>query len=385
MGRFNSHGFLILGALLAAASIAACSDSLLGTETRTYNSTDDGGAGALVVGSPARGEALFRALEVDLVTSCGGGSGACHLSGAFPGNPPAFLKPPDAYKSIKSTQGMVVADVSSSAILVKGSHAGPALPDALKPRIIEWLTAEAQLLETQRPVSPAFAPVIGSDNDLDVSALGTGVRGVHLKFMATLAGSVLSFSNVRLAAPPGQAVHILHLSLARVPADLNQPETTDPVDNFSNLDLVVAPGAETTLPPGAALFTGWKWQAGDKLRVQMSKLEPGVLQEAAVVAMCQNPIAFGTAVVPALQTCLSCHAGGGNAVGAMDLSGLQATPQDFATACVRVMSKVDKNAPGDSLIVKKNDGRLSHSGMKPADNGAALKAAIVSAVQNNVF
>lgn len=378
----RSRSLVACSVCLITAGAFACSESLFGSEGP--GAYDERAEAGVLRGTPAAGEALYRALEPELLARCGGASGACHVTGQYTGNPPPFLKGPDSYRSIKATPGIITADVSASGLIVKGDHAGPRLQEDLKPRVLEWLTAEAQLLDSTRAVSEAHAVVLG-ENDIDVSPLATGVENVHLKFSATMAGTILSLSNVRLVAPPGSAVHVQHLSFARVPADLNQPETTDPVDSFSNLDINVPGGAETVLPPGGVFFTGWAWNAADKMRIQLTKLEPGVITEAAAPATCANPAQFGAGVGPTLQSCLGCHGNNGNVQGALDLAGLQLMPPDYVQVCANVKNKTDKAAPGDSLIVKKNDGRVAHGGGRSANNGATLKAAIEAAAQAGVF
>ena len=76
-------GFAI-GALLVTTAFLACSKD------------SEGGSGT----NPAatEPEPLFRAIEADLKTTCGGVNGGCHIRGS---QAPHWLGDPDAYVSVK--------------------------------------------------------------------------------------------------------------------------------------------------------------------------------------------------------------------------------------------------------------------------------------------
>src|SRR5579883_626921 len=147
-----------LAALLAgSALIAACDDGavtdLNGLPSSGASGVGNGGFGSDNggVGSPgadggteAGGGATparmaFQALLPELTQACGG---ACHVDGK--GNAPAWLGPPDAYKSITTYKGIVVKDVATSTLLSKGRHEGPDLVDPLRSKVQGWLALEAQ-------------------------------------------------------------------------------------------------------------------------------------------------------------------------------------------------------------------------------------------------
>lgn len=339
----------------------------------------EGGGGTPGV-DPA--EALYRGLEKDLVTKCGGPGGGCHVSATSFSTAPKFLATPDSYKSIKGYTGIVVKDVFSSVIITKGVHEGGSIYDdgnvdagsSLGKRVEAWLYQEsAELQAIKRPTTDAFSVTIGADNDVDLSKLATGVMGVHLKFKAQMVGTTLELTNMALTTAAGSGVHLQHPIFFRVPAkkaNPADPDTQDPQDTFSNTDLTVGGGATTPFPVPFAIFSGFDpYATTDKLRIEAYKLEPGILKEAATVAMCTSPALFQSMVAPELTgagssaplNCLNCHNTGGSGNGALNLSGLGNT-KDYPGACVAVMNKIDTATPANSRIIQKLNGTLSHAG-----------------------
>src|SRR5689334_16594518 len=107
---------------------------------------DEEGGGGTTSGGTANAEPLFRALEDDLISSCGGVNGTCHVRGSYQ-KAPTWLGGVDPYETIKKYRGMIPAtrEPGDSIILTQVRHAGPALTDApnnLYRRVADWLTAE---------------------------------------------------------------------------------------------------------------------------------------------------------------------------------------------------------------------------------------------------
>src|SRR5688572_21589547 len=82
------------GALIALAFLACGDDE------------DAGGRGSS--GGSANAEPLFRALEADLIASCGGVNGTCHVRGSYQ-KAPTWLGGEDPYETIKKYRGMIPA------------------------------------------------------------------------------------------------------------------------------------------------------------------------------------------------------------------------------------------------------------------------------------
>ena len=357
-----------------------------GVTTGEGGTAAGGEGGSTAAGDPA--EILYRGLQTQIETTCGGPNGGCHITAMAFATAPKFLAGPDSYKSIKAYPNIVVKDVFSSIIITKGQHEGPSIfdeapdsSDSLSARVTGWLNQES--VELQNIVVPSTDPVavtLNADNDIDLVKLENGVTGVHLKFHATLIGTSLSLTNLSLLTAAGTAVHFQHPIFYQVPATKQNPadpDNQDPQDSFSNTDVTVPGGATTSVPPGTVILSGFTWTATDKLRIEAYKLEPGTIPEAATVASCTNPALFGSMVAPILRggapatplNCTGCHGNNGNGQGALDLSGIQNGGTNFAATCAAVLNKVVKT-PGSeatSMIIQKPAGTISHAGGKVAD------------------
>ncbi|MBX3225722.1 MAG: hypothetical protein KIT84_30905 [Labilithrix sp.] len=379
---WRSSRALALGfALSAAVLAAACDDQAdaLGNRRRPVGSSsggDDGGVGG--PGGPGAVEkSAFEKVEPNLQKNCGK---TCHDTGQFVGAP-AFLAGPDVYASIKAHPGIVTRDVFASSLLTKGPHAGPSLASLpeLEAEVITWLEIEAVAIQSQRlPSTPAFTVVAG-DNVVDLTPAGVGVSNVHLKFKAELLGTSLSLSQIRVSAPAGQDIHILQPKFVRVlgtPLEDGTTDIEDPADSFSNSDQTIPGGQEDPLAPGAVIFSNEKWRpfdlAADKLRVEMTKLEPGKVSVVVGAAECADPGAFGANVVPTLRqtrggggggnTCQGCHGNG--------LAGLSLNDNDNVALCKQVLAKLNKADLANSLMVTKVAPGGNHNGGAVADIAA---------------
>ncbi len=376
--------------MMVVGVAVACDTSSPGTGGSGYGhpTGDDGGGGGTGTGEagaggPGQGEALYRALEPQMIQACGGAGGGCHVSATQFATAPTFLAGPDSYLSVKKFAGIVVPEVFSSVLLTKGQHEGPSLTTdaAFEKKVEAWLYEESlELSQVQLPSTDPFSIKLNADNDIDLAKLEKGVSGVHLKFKAAMVGTALEFTSVRLVAPAGSAVHIKHPLFYRVKA--GALDLQDPSDSFSNSDQTVPGGAETPLAPGLVIFTAWgDWNNADKLRLTAYKLEKGTLVEASAPTTCKNSDNFGAQVAPLLMgngnaaqlTCTAgnCHGSGGDGQGAMDLSALTIDPPDFSQACQIVLKEIDQKTPANSKIIMKPAGALSHVGGK-VDNPQAF-------------
>ncbi len=367
--------------VFAFAALAACSDEETGSTRKRSTGQSSSSGGEVDPNDPTQGgkltpeEAKFRAVEAELQGNCAKG---CHDAGA--GNAPTFLAPPDAYKSIKAQNGIVVRDVYTSTILTKGAHAGPALNQnvELEKKVVEWLEAEAIVIQSQKlPTTPPFTVNAGS-NEVDLSPAATGgLTGVKMKFDAALVGNMLSLSKIALVVPVGPDVHVLHPRFVRVlpqPKEDGSVDVADPADSFSNSDQTIPNGKETALSPGSVLFSSEDWRpfdlAADKLRIEATKLEPGKISVVQPAATCKNVQGFADNVLPGIRgqqtsvgnNCQGCHGQG--------LGGLNLNSNDNGLICQQVLQKLNQGNLAQSLIVTKVTGGMAHNGGTVPDANA---------------
>jgi hypothetical protein len=360
---------------LVLAIVAACGDDPVDSFRR--GNAKPGDPNAAGAGQLTAEEEKFRAVEADLQKNCGK---TCHDTGTYSPTPPAFLAPPDAYKSIKGQPGIVVRDVYTSALLTKGPHAGPAVsgdPEFEK-KVVAWLEAEAIAIQSQQLPSTPPVTVVAGPNDVDLSpACASGLTGVHLEFEAAMLGSMLSLSKITLVAPAGQDVHILQPKFVRV---LPQPKdgsvnVPDPADSFSNSDQTVPGGKETALAPGSVVFSHASWRpfdmAADKIRIEITKLEPGKVSVISAAATCKDVQGFTDKVLPSMRgqggfnlNCSQANCHGQAAIGNMNLGA-----NDNNLMCQQVLGKLNQANIGQSLIVTKPTSQNHGGGQLQNANG----------------
>ncbi len=373
MGIFRSSSLLpLLAAVATGAVMFACSDDAadkLGGRNNPGGSS--GGNGTLPDGgvdpnnpngngsNVPQEEALFRALEPDMQKKCGG---PCHTEATYKPTPPAFLAPPDAYKSIKAYSGIVVADTYQSLILTKGPHEGPAVNPDTDPefygKVKAWLDAEALALSAAKKPTTDPGTIAAGANDIDMTkACAMPLTGVHVKFDASIVGGMLELTNLRVTAPAGTDVHLAHPVFLRITGSgAMQKVIADPADTFSNIDTTVPQGTETKLVPSEALFSGSGWRpvdlANDKFAIQVDKLEPGKVAVISMAPTCKNPALFASNILPAMKgastftpNCANCH---GNGLAGMALNGA-----DTTAICNQVLGKIDTSDITKSLIITK--------------------------------
>jgi hypothetical protein len=395
-------GALVLGIAVTGVAMAACSDpaggALLGgaggvatgepgsDPTRVNGNAGpsntapvDGGIFADAGPEATKAETLFRGLQTELVASCGGTSGVCHVSGAYQsGQTPVWLGAPDPYVSAHAFPGIIVRDPYSSKLIVKGPHAGPAFSGNTKDlgdRVLAWLTQEALAIKVQAlPGTDAFG-VAGGPNTVDISGGGTGVAGAKITFDAAIDGTILTLTNVKMVAPAGTGVHIAHPVFTRVTA--SGKTVDDPVDSFSNLDQTQAAG--TTQPLGTGFLILSSWSPSDKMKIGFTTLGAATVADAGSTGGCKSLATFVSAAVPAIQqnSCLNCHDQGGSGASALDLSSVG---KDNARACAQSLNKVNLADKAKSAIIQAPTGGL---GNHPFQNASGNYAAMMLTWINN--
>jgi hypothetical protein len=368
-------------AMVISAALAACVAEPTGTMLRHGPRNGDGsttdsaslgstpksaGSGASAAASAAAqakaqadAKALFVAVQPDLSSNCGA---ACHEQGT--GGAPTWLAGPDQYASIKAYKGIVVADPKTSLLLTKGSHEGPPLPAALTAPVTAWLTAES--------VAIAAAPAPAAIETTAV-ALGNGnlsialpAPGGQITFTSSLDGGVLTMKALTLVAPATTPVHALgiHFEIVHVDGTISNDESLATTE-------ATAPAGKTA-PLGIGLVVIARIASTDQLKIAFDTLDAsggaGGTTTTQTLGGCKDVTSFQTNAAPAIQqnTCLNCHNTGGSGNGAMDLSGLAATPPDFATACAQAKNKIDTTNVAQSPILQAPTGGIAAHPFKNA-------------------
>src|SRR5688572_32206364 len=90
----------MVASLARGAAVLAAGATLIGLGFLACGSDDEKGPELSPNPIGQAPEPYFRNLEADLVASCGGTNGRCHVNGIFQ-NEPRWLGRPDAYVSIR--------------------------------------------------------------------------------------------------------------------------------------------------------------------------------------------------------------------------------------------------------------------------------------------
>jgi hypothetical protein len=394
-------GAVVLGIAISGVSAVACSDGgadgLLGGRSGATADGGSGGPNGNGGGDPpgvidggvfgeagpeaTKAESLFRALQNELVTTCGGTNGVCHVSGVYQNNQtPKFLADPDPYVAIHDYPGVIVKDPYGSKLIVKGPHAGPAFTGTSKElgdKVLAWLTQEAFAIKVQPlPGSGAFSVANGA-NTVDVSKGGTGVDGTKITFDAATSGSILTLTNMKLVAPAATGVHLAHPIFVMVPKTGSPIE--DPVDSFSNLDQTQAAGSTQPLGTGTLILSSW--DPTNQLRIDFTTLAAAAAPpDAGTTGGCKSVATFTANAVPALQnnTCLNCHgAAGGSGFASLDMSQVG---KDNAKACAQALGRVNLANKAQSQIITAATGGIAAHPYKNAP--AAYTTAMLNWINN---
>lgn len=323
-------------------------------------------------------EPLFRALQGDLVASCGGANGSCHVRG---NQAPRWLADPDPYVSAKRYRGVLPAtkEVGDSILLTQVRHAGPALKDVppkdgkapLYERVAEWLQAEVP--PPPLPNTGAFS-VRSGFNAIDLNTVASGLAGARLTFLATDVNNVLTLSALRVTAPSNANVRIESPFFVILPR--NGKVNADPEVNGFKGELTVPAGSTVDLFGGKMILL--RWDPTGQLKIVFQKIESTPGQGA--IQSCTAIDAFKNSAIPAMQaqvdvladdddldggmeagtvigkgSCVGCHAleppsseAPGPAVQAMDLRGFDSDPE---RACAQARNWINFENKAQSVIL----------------------------------
>jgi mono/diheme cytochrome c family protein len=375
-------------AVATAAGVAACgpsgADCLLGEVCGAGGGGGGGGnnggwgngGGGGVYGTDggaqqAMAEKLFRAIEPELKSKCGG----CHgTGGAAP--QALWLAGPDSYVTIKAYNGIITEDPYASKLLKHpDGHPASSLGlgnEMLRDKAIQWLNVEALNLQgTPLPTTEVVDPAGGS---IPLDKAGMGMAGGKITFTATTMVDSLRLGNVQIQAPPTSAIHVVSPLFVMVPSQ--GAEVTD--TSFSTSDVTVPAGQTLQLAPVYYIFN---WQAGAKMRVAFQKIETTtVVPMDAGTTTCKALADFQNTVVPQWNAlnCRSCHGGGnGGATGALDMTALGGTP-NYALACTQARNKINFTNKAQSPIIVRPKQGTGHPYSVPAGNVAAYDTAMLT-------
>ncbi len=330
--------------LLAGVLVVACSD----------DGTDDPGDGA-----QPDPQALFRNVQEELVATCGGANGSCHVRGA---QAPRWLADPDPYASARAYRGIlpVTRDSSDSILLTQVQHAGPALSryPVLYDKVAAWIQSE--LPKPILPATPKFSVQDGF-NVVPLDTLAPNLSGARLTFLAAQANSVLTLSALRVEAPITANLTIKSPFFVMLPR--SGKVVADPSSNGFEGDLTVEAGTTQELFGGKMILL--RWDRAGQLKLVFNDITSTPGQGAS--QKCTALDVFRDKALPAMQTqvdiladdtdggvpgpvigkgsCIGCHgkepAAGDPpepAVQAMDLRAWSTAPAD---ACAQARNRID--------------------------------------------
>ncbi|UQA57987.1 hypothetical protein [Polyangium aurulentum] len=350
----------LLALAVGAGAATACGPTTSGGSSSGTPVTTGGNPGD--EGPTAR--ELFAEIEPDLVAACS----KCHKAGGSADAPFIAGETIDErYTSITAWPGVVVSDPNLSILMThpgEASHGGgeaPDLPAKTKPKVLEWLEAEAnELPDADTDIGPSvkpFKPLVGGAfNTIYLGELGPEFEFMSISFNAEALGgtsaepTMLRLANLTVHTVTGKPLHIVH-PLFTVYDPSAKPDP-DPIDSFSNVDQTFTIDGDPTLGTGELVLTNWRKGAYLGVAFQIVEVYGGTPGEGGT---CKDIASFKAQVVPAMQTCMAeCH-GGKNpqAKGTMDLSELNLATPD--AACIQVRARITPGDPDTSQIIRMTD------------------------------
>ena len=359
---------MVIGVAFVTCAFLAC---------KSGSSSGDPGNTPGVATDP---EPLFRAIEADIKTTCGGTNGSCHVRGT---QAPHWLGDPDAYLSAKKYPGILPAtrEPGDSTLLTQVDHEGPSLKHypKLYEKVGTWLAAE--LPPPPLPSSQKFQVVEGF-NLVNLNTIDTGLEGARISFLANeVSVGTLSITAIRIYAPQNANLKVESPFFVVLP--LNGKVKAEPSVNGFQGELTVNAGTSTDFYSGKMILT--RWDSAGQLKIAFTKLTstPGVGANIGCTAL----DLFKTKALPAMRSmiditgdddndggtfdgsvigqgsCIGCHgkptptnSGPSTAVSAMNL---QAADTDPAMACAAARNFISFDNKPNSLIILNPTGKAN--------------------------
>ena len=326
---------LSLGAL-AALTIMGCSGLI-----------DDGGSDTTITPEEKAARELYNTKAKPVFdTACA----SCH-SGSDP--TVAFIAGADPMAQRATLlafdpQVVNLTAPTSSRILTKGAHSGPALLASQASELIEWINAERDAANVTGGADPglvteAFTPQLCTNtnavpgdpdcpiNIVPLDGLVEGWAGARIRFVAQPLSSALYVTNLALEGG-ADGVYIEHPLFVSWPLTENAQPIPDTLDRFFNVKMNLMTGtAPSPISGGSAAFLNFN--PTNKLTINFKVVdkfrpEDGGMMGGGGATGCKQLASFKTNARGPLQTsCANCHANAGNtnARGAMDITGIAAT------------------------------------------------------------
>jgi mono/diheme cytochrome c family protein len=340
--------------LVAAAALAlVLATGCMGEITNGANGDD-----VLTPEEIAAKNAFDQTVTPILGPNCGG----CHTSMANID----FMKPaPDVRTHLLTWPGLVNLDTpTSSKLLTKGAHSGPAFTPEQSAAVLDWINLEkvaaggpTTTVETQ-----AFQPMPGV-NTVDLTAIGLPGSTITFRLQQLSVGIYINELTVHASA---DGVHLVHPLF--VTWDAQNVASPDPVDRFADIDLTVAASQTSSIGGGTAVFVDVAPTTKLSLHFLVAAKATGGTTTGGggtTGGGCKAVAAFTQFAQPLLSAnCAGCHAGGNaGATSATDMSKINDTSATAqAAACAQILSRIDKATPANSgMLVTVNPGKgLSH-------------------------
>ncbi|MBX3246624.1 MAG: hypothetical protein KF901_05520 [Myxococcales bacterium] len=348
--------------LVALALLGGCNAATLEMQP---GSTYDAG---LVTGDAAPEEeevdpaAIYRStIEPLLDNRCG----ACHDADR---TGPAFLASP-SYETLFGYPAIIdLRDPTSSRLLTKGAHAGPAWPASEAERVREWIRMEAARRmgggdEEEDVADGATEPrdIVPGLNVVELSEAAPELEGARLTFVATRTAAGVFLAELKVYAGEG-GVRLRHPVLVTYRGGLPEP---DPVDRFNGIEVSV--GAYESAPIGSGSVSLVAFPDDAQLGFLFGSIgrsggggDPEDPEDPEVpVDGCRAVAAFTAQAQPQLSAfCASCHSGGNaTATSALDMTGVGNAGNADAQrrACGQVLGVINPANPSASSVWRAPD------------------------------
>ena len=273
---------------------------------------------------------------------------------------------------------------SSSRIMTKGLHEGPALDATQTSDLLEWVNAEKVAAGSTGEEPPTLettqflvqvctsglpdAPGAPNPNCLvnKIPLTDIGATGAEVQFVVQSLGSGLYMTNLRLV-PGTDGAFIEHPLFVSYPADDSAPKA-DTIDRFFNVKLnlqMTATPEEQQIGGGTAAFVGFL--ATDKLAIHFKNASVFKPDEGGppVVSGCLKLPEFKANAAPTLQTncAAACHAGGQpNARSAVNMTNLlSANDDEVLVACNQIRTRINfQDLNNSGLYLAPTPGNMNH-------------------------
>lgn len=290
---------------------------------------------------------------------------------------------------------------SSSRLMTKGLHEGPALDSTQSSDLLEWVNAEKAAAGSTGEEPPTLetsqflvqvctsglpdAPGAPNPNCLvnKVPLTDIGATGAEIHFVVQSLGSGLYMTNLRLV-PGTDGAFIEHPLFVSYPADGSEPKF-DTIDRFFNVKLnlqMTATPEEQQIGGGTAAFVGFL--ASDKLAIHFkgaSVFKPDEGGPGPATGCLKLPEFKANAAGPLQTSCAqNCHAGGQpNARSAVNMTNLQSANDDeVLAACNQIRTRINfQDLNNSGLYLAPAPGNMNHPFAFPTQaNHDAFKNAV---------